>query len=72
MQCTFAKTSLAILTIFGGFAKYLLARLSATSSGERRHPDAIVCESVEAVQLQHLAFGLLGLKLAVRLCEEPK
>ena len=64
----FCQTTLANLTIFGGFAKYLLARLSATSSGEGSHPDAVVCESVEAVQLQHLAFGLFGLELAVRLC----
>lgn len=55
------------LTIFGGFAKDLLARLSATGSSKGSYPDAIVGESVEAVQLQHLAFGFFALKLAARL-----
>ena len=64
------QTSFVNLTIFGGFAKDLPARLSATGAGKRSHPDAVVGESVEAVQLQHFAFGLFGPQLATRLCKE--
>lgn len=52
------------LTIFGGFAKDRLARLSATGASDGRHPDAVVGESVEAVQLQHLTFRFLGLQFS--------